>query len=108
MSRYLLISSRDPFECGDTRNFYRMAIGLKTAGGDVTLFLVQNGVLPARIGAENWRLREAIGAGVRVMADDFSLRERAVDGALLADGIKKASLDLVIDELAAGTKTIWH
>nr|RAV91578.1 hypothetical protein DBT53_11210 [Aerococcus mictus] len=108
MSSFMLISSRDPFECGDTENFYRLAVDLKTGGSDVTLFLVQNGVLPARDGAENLALRQVVHSGVRVVADEFSLRERAVGGAELADGIAAVSLERVVDALAAGAKTIWH
>jgi predicted peroxiredoxin len=108
MSGYLLISSRDPFECGDTESFYRLAADLKAKGRDVTLFLVQNGVLPAREGAENSGLRKALGAGVQVLADDFSLRERALDKSALINGVKEAPLDRVVDALAAGTKTFWH
>lgn len=108
MSSYMLISSRDPFECGDTEGFYQIAIDLKAKGRDVTLFLVQNGVLPARNSAESKALRHAIGAGVKVLADDFSLRERALDKVALADGITEASLERVVDALAAGTKTLWH
>lgn len=108
MSGYMLISSRDPFECGDTESFYRLASDLKAKGRDVTLFLVQNGVLPARVGADNAALRQAIGAGVRVLADDFSLRERALDKGVLADGVKSAPLESVVDALAAGAKALWH
>lgn len=108
MNDYMLISSRDPFECGDTQNFYRMAIELKEKGRDVTLFLVQNGVLSARETADNPALRCAVNAGVRVLADEFSLRERALDNDALVEGIKAAPLERVIDALAAGAKTFWH
>lgn len=108
MKNYMLISSRDLFECGDTEGFYRLAIDLKSAGSEVTLFLVQNGVLTARAGAQNDALRKVVDAGVRVVADDFSLRERAVDKAALVRGIDEAPLERVIDALAAGAKTIWH
>ena len=48
MANYLLIESRDPFDSNDVANFYGLASGLAKAGNGVTLFLVQNGVLPAR------------------------------------------------------------
>ena len=47
MSKYLLIESRDPCESGDVGNYFELAQGLAGDGNDVTLFLVQNGVLPA-------------------------------------------------------------
>ena len=48
MAKYLLIESRDPFETNDVGYFYDLAAGLAQKGNTVTLFLVQNGVLPAR------------------------------------------------------------
>ena len=48
MAKYLLIESRDPFDSNDVANYYNLASGLAAAGNDVTLFLVQNGVFPAR------------------------------------------------------------
>ena len=44
---------------------------------------------------------------VEVLADDFSLRERGIGEGELADGVSRASLEVVVDRLAAGTRTIW-
>jgi hypothetical protein len=41
-----------------------------------------------------------------VLADDFSLAERGI--AKLADDISKSPIDVVVDHLAAGHKTLWH
>ena len=51
MASYLSIESRDPFDLNDVGNFHSMASGLAKDGHEVTLFLVQNGVLPAREGS---------------------------------------------------------
>jgi len=48
MNNYLLIESRDPFESNDVGYYYELSKGLVEAGNEVTLFLVQNGVLAAR------------------------------------------------------------
>ena len=48
MNNYLLIESRDPFESNDVLYYYELSKGLVEAGNEVTLFLVQNGVLAAR------------------------------------------------------------
>ena len=48
MANYLLIESRDPFGESGVVQDYTLASDLKKRGNDVTLFLVQNGVLPAR------------------------------------------------------------
>ena len=109
MAKYLLIASRDPFADNDVGHYYDLASGLARDGNEVTLFLVQNGVLPARRGARtNADLAAVAAAGVTVLADDFSLRERAIVGERLADGITPAPLDTVIDQMADGAKTMWN
>jgi sulfur relay (sulfurtransferase) complex TusBCD TusD component (DsrE family) len=78
VSSYLLLESRDPFSCNDVPYYYRLAQNLRSNGNDVTLFLVQNGVLPARRSAESEALSKLADAGVTVLADEFSLRERGI------------------------------
>jgi len=106
MAQYLLIESRDPFESNDVGYYYDLAKGLVEGGNQVTLFLVQNGVLPARPSAHSATLSALARSGVTVLADDFSLRERGI--AQLAEGVAVASIDVVVDDLAAGHKTLWH
>ena len=108
MAKYLLIESRDPFESNDVGYFYDTAAGLAKNGNEVTLFLVQNGVLPARPGPASKAVSELARAGVEVLADDFSLRERGIGQDRLAEGIQAAPLDTVIDQLAEGRKALWH
>ena len=108
MSRYLFIESRDPFESNDVAFSYELAAGLARAGNEVTVLLVQNGVLPARRGARAEDLRAAVRSGVKVVADDFSLAERGIDTSRLAAGIEPAPIDIVVDHLAAGARTLWH
>ena len=108
MARYLLIESRDPFENNVVARQYDLAVNLVREGNQVTLFLVQNGVLPARPGTHSSLLTNTARAGVEVLADDFSLRERGIAASRLAEGIKAAPLSTVIDQLASGRKAIWH
>ena len=91
MATYLLIESRDPFDSNDVSNFYELATGLSQEGNQVTLFLVQNGVLPARRSVHSAALTTLAQSGVQVLADDFSLRERGIDQARLAEGITELS-----------------
>jgi hypothetical protein len=105
--KYLLVESRDPFEIRDVLYFYDLAAAL-AAQGEVTLFLVQNGVLPARPSRESRRLTELADAGVLVLADEFSLRERGIRGDGLAAGVAPAALDVVIEQMAEGRKVLWH
>lgn len=106
MAQYLLIESRDPFESNDVGYYYELAKGLQGGGNQVTLFLAQNGVLPARPSAHSGTLSALAQSGVTVLADDFSLQERGITN--LAEGVKASPIDVVVDHLAAGHKTLWH
>jgi sulfur relay (sulfurtransferase) complex TusBCD TusD component (DsrE family) len=106
MAEYLLIESRDPFESNDVGYYYDLARGLVEAGEKVTLFLVQNGVLAARPSAKAPQLRVLVGSGVKILADDFALKERGITK--LLDGVQIAPIEIVVDHLEAGHKALWH
>jgi hypothetical protein len=108
MADYLLIESRDPFDSNDVEFCTDLALRLAGQGETVTLFLVENGVLPARASPTSDRLQALAKAGVEVLADAFSLRERGIRADRLAAGVKAVSLDVVIDGMANGCKTLWH
>ena len=105
--KYLMIESRSPWDSGDVGYYYSLAEDLADAGNEVTVFLVQNGVMPARKGATKNGLA-ALAGKVKVVADEFSLRERAIPSDGLIDGVSPAQIDIVVDLLADGVKTIWH
>lgn len=107
MSRYLLIESRDPFDTGEVANDYQLAANLASQGHDTTLFLVQNGVMPVRKNTPGSALVEALNKGVKVICDEFSLRERGIYSRALIDGIEIGPLDIVIEHLTNNSKTIW-
>ena len=65
-------------------------------------------VLPARPGKKSDALSELAAAGVEILADDFSLRERGIAESALSSGVKPAPIDIVVDHLAEGRKAIWH
>ena len=107
MTAYVLIESRDPFESRDTEFVEQTAIAIKERGHLVTVFLVQNGVLASRKNAG--RLRRLTEAGVMLLADDLSLRERGIKAEELAQGIQESGIDRLVDAIAqANTKAIWH
>ena len=108
MAAYLLIESRDPFDSNDVAVYYQLATDLVKAGNQVVLFLVQNGVLPARAGAHADGLAAAAREGVDVLADEFSLRERGIAPERLAEGVRPSPLEVVIDQHASGAKAMWH
>jgi len=108
MAKYLLIESRDPYDSQDLGFCCDLAKDLAKTGNDVTLFLVQNGVFSARPGNKSAVLSDVTSAGVEVLADDFSLRERGISQSALLDGVKPAPIETVVDQLAEGRKAIWH
>ena len=109
MANYVLIESRDPFEYQDVQGFYDLARDLQKAGNKVTFYLVQNGVIPTRRGSRFERVAELAQAGVSVVADDFSLRERAIPQAKLHPNVTISTVDALVDLLVQdGTKAIWH
>jgi sulfur relay (sulfurtransferase) complex TusBCD TusD component (DsrE family) len=107
-NRYVLIASRDPFTSAEVERFYELGLAMHREGHPVTLFLVQNGVLPARSGPHSSRLSRLAQQGVQILADEFSLRERGIQSARLAAGVSPAPLDFVVDALVQGAKTLWH
>lgn len=109
MNRYLLIESLDPFESNDVARYWELAASLAREGNQVTLFLVQNGVLAARAGARSGTLQTLAEAGVQVLADDFSLRERGIREAECGAGVAESNIAALVDLLVAGnTKAVWH
>jgi sulfur transfer complex TusBCD TusB component (DsrH family) len=107
MSRYIFIESRDPFESRDTRFVEETAVMVKERGHEVTVFLVQNGVLAARTSAG--RLDRLTEAGVMVLADDLSLRERGIRAEELSPGIRESGIEALVDAMVQeNTKALWH
>jgi predicted peroxiredoxin len=109
MIHYVFIESRDPFESRDTRFVEETATALKQRGHDVTVFLVQNGVLASRKNARDGSLDRMVTAGVSLMADDFSLRERGIQPAELRLGIERSGIEQLVEALVQeNTRAIWH
>jgi sulfur relay (sulfurtransferase) complex TusBCD TusD component (DsrE family) len=108
MAKYTLIASRDPFESKGSADYYQLASDLKREGNDVTVFLVQNAVLGARLGASAGDLGKLTGAGVTVLADRFSLRERGIGTERLTAGVRASDIDVIVDHMAEGRKVVWH
>jgi sulfur relay (sulfurtransferase) complex TusBCD TusD component (DsrE family) len=109
MTHYVFIESRDPFESQDTRFVEETATALKRRGHEVTVFLVQNGVLAARQNARLNSLARMAAAEVSLLADDFSLCERGIQPAELRPCIERSGIEQLVDALVReNTKAIWH
>jgi intracellular sulfur oxidation DsrE/DsrF family protein len=108
-SHYVFIESRDPFDSTDTTFPADTAAELRQRGRPVTVFLVQNGVLATRAGARGSHVARLAGAGVSVLADEFSLAERGIEADELAAGARPCGIDALVDLLVQpDTKAVWH
>jgi len=109
MNRYVFIESRDPFESRDTQFVEATATALKQRGHEVTVFLVQNGVLATRKNGGDKYLNQLAEAGIALLADDFSLRERGIRTAELTAGVQQSSIEALVEMLVQeNAKAIWH
>jgi sulfur relay (sulfurtransferase) complex TusBCD TusD component (DsrE family) len=108
MTHFVFVESRDPHDSADCQTLQELAGALAGRGHHVTLFLVQNAVLPARAGSRfSSQLTGLASQGVRVLADDFALRERAI--AECARGVSAASFDdLARLIMEPDTRALWH
>ena len=109
MSRYVLIESRNPFDSLDCRFVTETARALKERGNEVVVFLVQNGVLAVREKAAGSHLPLLSKAGVALLADSFSLRERGIRSSELGPGVQETGIEALVDLIVSeDAKTIWH
>jgi predicted peroxiredoxin len=108
MSKIVLIDSRDPLETGPGDWLHDTARDLASTGASVTVYLVQNGVLAARRGVRGDPAARILRAGVEVLADDFSLRERGVRTAQLVKGVVVAPIEVVAEAMGQGARVLWR
>jgi sulfur relay protein TusB/DsrH len=108
MARYLIVDSRDLTEYTSGRYIQKVVGKLKESGNDVTLFLIENGVIAARKGGEIGKnLSDLSKQGAKIMADDISCKARGI--AQLADGVNQGNVDQLADLIAEGSdKIIWY
>jgi sulfur relay (sulfurtransferase) DsrF/TusC family protein len=108
MSDYLFIESRDPYGTSGAALGFDLALELARDGHRVAIFLVQNGVFAVRGKASHSLLMPLAGAGIELLADEFSLRERGIAAARVQRHVKPAPLEVVVDRLAAGSRVLWN
>ena len=109
MSEYLLIESKNPLDGGEY--CFELASQLRDAGHDVSVYLVQDGVFTARrnFAAGDKLLASAKTAGIGLLADEVSLRQRGITKDRLADAVRVSNMDELVDLLMEKSdKAIWH
>ena len=109
MISYVFIESRDPFESRDTQFVADTATALKEHDNEVTVFLIQNGVLAARRNSIGSHLPQLASAGVTLLVDGFSLKERGIAPTEINSTIRESNVETLVDILVReNTKAIWH
>lgn len=105
---YVLIETRDPFESAEVDSVFELA-GRLGAHADVSVYLAENGVLPLRAASSAAPAITALAQRVTVLADDFSLRQRAIEEGDLVAGVAPASIDRLVELITTtGCKAMWH
>jgi sulfur relay (sulfurtransferase) DsrF/TusC family protein len=108
MDTYLLIESGGPHAGPGSERFVGDATRLVRDGEDVSLVLVEDGVVaavPAVLPAVDAYLRQ----GGALWVDSFSLRQRSVDPADLLPGSRVVEMDDVARKLLeSGVRAVWH
>jgi len=109
MAKYLLIETKSPLEGGQ----YAFDLGTQLGDlrHDVTIYLLQDAVFAARknLSAGADLLQKAKVAGLTVLADSVSLRQRGVVGDRLAERVRASDMDELVDLLMERSdKAIWH
>ena len=108
MKRFLVVGSRDLTEYVNGKYVPLVVEELRAKGHDVTLFLIENGVIAARNGSKAGKVLNGLSdKGARVYAEDVSCRARGVQ--TLASGISFSNLDFLADSIAEGFDNIvWY
>ena len=105
---YVLIETRDPFESAEVDSLFELA-GRLGSTADVSVYLVENGVMPLRSASTAAPTIAKLAERVTVLADDFSLRQRAIETNDLARGVTPASIDRLVELITTtGCKAMWH
>lgn len=108
MSDFFIIQSREPFTDNRTKSDYQLVHHLVAAGNNVTMMLVQNGVLPVRRGSVSQEFDALCSQNINILVDSFSLRQREIEVSELKSGVLASEIDAAIQAMIAGYKVIWH
>jgi len=108
MARYLIVDSRDLTEYTGAGFIQKAAGQLQGAGNEVTLFLIENGVIAARKGSDvGGKLAALAQGGVRIVVDDVSCSARGISQ--FSDGVVSSNIDHLADLIVEGSdKVFWY
>lgn len=111
----LIISSKDPYTFKEAQIALDMADQLADLGAQVTVYLIEDGVLAVRAGqmpkngvSVEQRIKSLRNRGVNVLAEDLSLKARGITDDKAVEGVKVSNLDEFVDILMErSNKVIW-
>ncbi|MGH7561915.1 MAG: DsrE family protein [Gemmatimonadales bacterium] len=109
MARYVLVETKSPLEGG--RYAFDLGKQLRELKHDVTVYLLQDAVFAARrrFEAGETLVTEAKTDGVKVLADEVSLRQRGLTGERLSGAVMVGNMGELADLLMERSdKAIWH
>jgi predicted peroxiredoxin len=109
MAKYVLIETKSAANGGE----YAFEVGgqLRGLNHDVTIYLLQDGVFTAR---RTFRAGAALRAqaqarGIRLLADEMSLRQRGLQGERIAHEVAVSNMGELVDlMMERADKAIWH
>ncbi len=109
MARYVLVETKSPLDGG--RWAFELGDQLREQKHDVTIYLLQDAVFSARrsFKAGQTLVEDATRRGVRVLADEVSLRQRGVIGDRVAPDVNVSDMGTLVDlMMERSDKAIWH
>jgi hypothetical protein len=106
MAKYLLLESCGAASSNVVASCIDIATELMHAGHEVSVFLLDDGVVPACAGAPHDPLLGALVSGMEIWADERSLYERGFLPREVCRGVQVARIDLLVERLAGGWKAI--
>lgn len=108
MPNYFFVQSQDPYTDRVTDDQFSLMTQLAGEGKEVSLFLTQNGVIPAAFQAESPVFDKLLDQKIKIYADKFSLEQREIAETELKRNIESAEIHVVVQAMLAGDKVIWN
>ncbi len=106
MSSLLLVLSKDPYTTEIPELVLEIGSRAREKGNDVSLYLVEDGVTAARESEFGGKLKEALGKGISVFADDKAVLSRGLDGKLI-DGVEIKDISILLDFIMESDRVAW-
>lgn len=108
MPNYLFVQSQDPYTDRVTDDQFSLMTQLASEGKEVSIFLTQNGVIPAAFQAKCAAFDKLLDHTIKIYADRFSLEQRQIAETDLKRNIESAEIHVVVQAMLAGDKVIWN